>query len=54
MTEDELYENYVRIHHADRIYDWLNIIAKEEECPTRYEAAIELLKVCWEVLTLIF
>lgn len=44
MTEDELYENYVRIHHADRIYDWLNIIAKEEECPTRYEAAIELLK----------
>ena len=44
MTEDELYENYVRIHHADRIYDWLNIIAKEEECPTRYEATIELLK----------
>lgn len=44
ITEDELYENYVRIHHADRIYDWLNIIAKEEECPAQYEAAVELLK----------
>ena len=44
VSDDELYQQFVRIHHGDRIYDWLNIIANNDPCPSKYKVAVNLLR----------
>lgn len=44
MSDNDLYQDYVRIHHGDRIYDWLNVIAQNKETKPYHKIAVDFLK----------
>ena len=42
--ENSFYQDYVRVNHGERIFEWINYLCSNEECPDKYKTAVGFLK----------
>lgn len=42
--EKDLYQDFVRVNHGERIFEWINYLCSNDECPDKYKTAVGFLK----------